>query len=362
LRNRQMKMQKKSIMAIVVLVIFLSSCGVEEFNYVMSQTPGQILLLFNRVSIKRVLKRKDLDPEVKKKLERALDIKEYSEKDLGLVHNNSYTVYRKLDRDALSYNLTACPKLSLKPLRWKFPVVGEMPYLGFFKKADADKKRDELVKQGYDVYVRWVSAYSMLGIVSDPLYTPMLKYSDADLANTLIHELAHGTVWAKGYPEFNENLALFIGNQGSLDYCVSRYGKGSAEVKYALGSNEDDVLFQKYLAGLAKQLNDFYARKDLSDQEKLKLREQMFADTKKDFKDNWIPKMKTDSYNRWPTLEINNATVASRLVYFHDLSLYEKVYEKNGSDMKKTVEFIKNVVATQPGDPEKNLKAWLDKN
>jgi predicted aminopeptidase len=346
----------------VILMSFLSSCGAEEFNYVMSQAPGQIVLLFNRVPIKRVLKSKDLDPEVRKKLERALDIKEYSEKDIGLIHNSSYTIYRKLDREALSYNLTACPKLSLAPLRWKFPVVGEMPYLGFFKKEDAEKKKAELVKQGYDVYVRWVSAYSMLGIVSDPLYTPMLKYSDADLANTLIHELAHGTVWAKGYAEFNENLALFVGNQGSLDYCVSRFGKDSAEVKEALGGNQDDVTFQHYLAQLSQQLKDLYARKDISDAEKLKMKDQIFADTKKDFKDNWMPKMKTNTYVRWPTLELNNATVASRLVYFHDLTLYEKVYAKNGSDLKKTVAFIKNVVDTQPGDPEKNLKAWLDKN
>jgi predicted aminopeptidase len=357
-----MKMQKKQLIAMAIMLVFLTSCGVEEFNYVMSQAPGQIMLLFDRVPIKRVLKSKDLDPEVRKKLERALDIKEYSEKDLGLVHNNSYTIYRKLDREALSYNLTACPKLSLKPLRWQFPVVGEMPYLGFFKKEDAMKKEAELEKQGYDVYVRWVSAYSMLGIVSDPLYTPMLKYSDADLANTIIHELAHGTIWAKGYADFNENLALYIGNQGSLDYCISRFGKDSLEVKYALGGNEDDVTFQKYLAQLAKQLNDLYDRKDLSDDQKLKLKEQIFIDTKKDFKDNWIPKMKTTQYDRWPTVELNNATVASRLVYFHDLTLYEKVYEKNGSDLKKTVAFIKNVVDTQPGDPEKNLKKWLEQN
>lgn len=355
-------MKKKAILANVVLALFLTSCGVEEFNYVVSQAPGQIMLLFGRAPIKRVLKSKDLDPEVRRKLELALDIKKYSENDVGLVQNKSYTVYRKLDREALSYNLTACPKLSLAPLRWQFPYVGEMPYLGFFKKADADKKEAELEKQGYDVYVRRVSAYSMLGIVSDPLYTPMLKYEDADLANTIIHELAHGTIWAKGYPEFNENLALFIGNQGSLDYLTSRYGKDSAQVKFALGSNQDDVTFQNYLAQLEKQLKELYGRTDLSDQQKLKMKDEVLAQTKKDFKDNWIPKMKTDSYNRWPNVELNNATVASRLVYFHDLSLYEKVYEKNGSDLKKTVEFIKNVVQTQKGDPEKYLKEWVGKN
>jgi len=340
----------------------LSSCGAEEFNYLMSQAPGQIVLLFGRVPIERVLKRQDLEPEVRRKLELTLEVKKYAENDAGLVHNNSYAIYRRLDREALSYNLTACPKLSVDPLRWQFPVVGEVPYLGFFKKSDADKKEAELEKKGYDVYVRKVSAYSMLGIVADPIYTPMLKYSDYELANTVIHELTHGTIWAKGYPDFNENLALFIGNQGALNFCVAQYGPGSEEVKYGLGSNADDMLFQQYLAQLEKQLRNFYERKDLSDEQKIQGREQLFADTKKEFKENWMPRMKTTDYNRWPDLELNNATVASRLVYFHDLSLYQKVYEKNGSDLKKTVAFVKAVVADQKGNPEDNLRAWLEKN
>jgi predicted aminopeptidase len=278
------------------------------------------------------------------------------------VHNQSYSIYKKLDRDALTYNLTAAPKLSLEPLHWKFPVVGEVPYLGFFKKSDADKKEAELKGKGYDVYVRTAGAYSMLGIVADPVYSTMLKDPDAELANTIIHELTHGTVWAKGYADFNENLALFVGNQGAVNYCTDRFGKDSAEVKYAIGSNHDDLVFQQYLAGLAKELKDLYARKDLSDQDKLKKREEIFAATKEDFAKNWMPKMATSDYSRWPKVNLNNATVASRLVYFHDLSLYQKIYEKNGSDLKKMVAFVKNVVDTQPGDPEKNLKAWLDKH
>lgn len=347
---------------VFLAALLLSSCGAEEFNYLMSQAPGQIALLFGRVPIERVLKRKDLEPEVRRKLELALAVKKYAENDLGLVQNNSYAIYRRLEREALSYNLTACPKLSVDPLRWQFPVVGEMPYLGFFKKEDADKKQAELEKKGYDVYVRKVSAYSMLGIVADPIYTPMLKYSDYDLANTIIHELTHGTVWAKGWPEFNENLALFVGNQGALNFCIQRYGSDSEEVRYGLGSNADDLLFQQYLAQLEKQLRSLYGRKDLSDEQKLQSREQLFAETKKDFRENWMPRMQTTDYARWPDLELNNATVASRLVYFHDLSLYQKVYEKNGSDLKKTVGFIKSVVAEQKGDPEDNLREWLKKN
>ncbi len=351
--------KKVKLFLIVALALGFVSCGPEELAYLLEQAPGQLYLLLDRVPIQRVLKRKDLDPEVRAKLELALEVKQYSEDKLGLVRNKSYTIYRELDRDALTYNLTACPKFSIEPLRWQFPVVGEMPYLGFFKKEDAQKKESELEGKGYDVYVRIANAYSMLGIVSDPLYTPMLKWDDYELVNTIIHELAHGTVWAKGYPEFNENLALFIGNQGAINYCVDKYGPDSEQVKYGLGSNQDDYTFYLYINTLADQLRALYSRTDLSDAEKLREKQGIFENTKKDFTDNWIPKMKTDYYAAWPKRELNNATVAGRLVYYHDLSLYQKVYEKNGSDLEKMVGFLQEMIAKNPGDPEKYLKEWL---
>jgi len=356
-------MKMKPVRVLIFLAaLAMASCGLEEFNYVMSQAPGQLLLLMNRHKISTVLKSKDLDPEVRRKLLLVLDVKKYAEDRVGLVRNNSYAVYRPLERETVTYNLTACPRLSLEPLSWDFPVVGKLPYLGFFKKQDADKKRDELLKKGNDVYVRKADAYSMLGIVADPLYTPMLKDRDYDLANTVVHELAHGTIWAKGYPEFNENLALFIGNQGAENFCREKYGPDAEEVKYGIGSNQDDIVFQKYLTHFSGQIKELYARKDLSDDQKLDLKKDLFARTKIDFRDNWLPQMKTGYYRGWLDRELNNATVASRLVYYHDISLYQKVYEKNGSDMIKTIDLIKSVVDQESGNPEDNLRNWLSAN
>ena len=102
---------KSRLFKVVMFVgaLAMCSCGAEEFNYVMSQAPGQLLLLMNRHKISTVLKNKNLDPEVKRKLELVLDVKQYAEDEIGLVHNNSYSVYRKLDRETVTYNLTALP-------------------------------------------------------------------------------------------------------------------------------------------------------------------------------------------------------------------------------------------------------------
>ena len=344
---------------IVFLGFFLFSAGWEELGYLLSQAPGQIALLFHRTPIEKVLKKKELDPQTRAKLELVLEIKRYAEEEVGLVHNKSYTIYRPLKRKVLSWNLTACPKLSLEPLSWKFPLVGKVPYLGFFKKEDALKKKAELEAKGYEVYIRPVSAYSMLGIVADPVYSTMLKYQDYDLANLIIHELTHATIWAKGYPEFNENLALFVGNQGALNFCREKFNPDSEQVKYGIYSNYDDMVFQEYLRQLAKKLEELYSRKDLSEKEKLEKKQKILAQTKKDFEKNWLPKMKTGIYQGWLKKDLNNAVIASYRVYYHDLSLYQEVYEKLGEDLKRMVEFIKQVAEEESGNPEAYLRQWL---
>lgn len=211
-------------------------------------------------------------------------------------------------------------------------------------------------------WIRTANAYSSLGIVPDPIYTPMLRWRDYDLVNTIIHELVHATVWAKGYPEFNENFALFIGKRAALDFCIEKFGPNSEEVKYGIGSNYDDLLFQKYLSRLEEQLLSLYGRTDLTEEEKLKEREKIFAQTKIDFEKSWLPKMKTGDYQHWSRIELNNATIASRLVYYHDLSLYEKVYEKLGGDLARMVKFVKELIAKNRGDPEKLLQVWIEQN
>jgi len=344
---------------VVFLCFFFFSAGWEELGYLLSQAPGQIALLFHRTRIEKVLK-KELDPQTRAKLELVLEIKRYAEEEIGLVKNKSYTIYRPLKRKVLSWNLTACPKLSLEPLSWEFPLVGRVPYLGFFKKEDALKKKAELEAKGYEVYIRPVSAYSMLGIIADPVYSTMLRYQDYDLANLIIHELTHATIWAKGYPEFNENLALFVGNQGALNFCREKFGADSEQVKYGIGSNYDDLIFQQYLTQLAGQLEELYSRPDLSEEEKLKKKQEILQETKKDFEANWLPKMKTGIYQGWLKKDLNNAVIASYRVYYHDLSLYQEVYEKLGEDLKGMVEFIKRVVEQEPGDPEEYLKNWLE--
>ncbi|HUT54074.1 MAG TPA: aminopeptidase [bacterium] len=362
--NRGAKSGPRARAAVLLLAAatacLAASCDEEELQYLLQQAPGQAELLMGRVPFERMLKDPDLDPAVRDQLEFVLEVKRYGVEKIGLTSNKNYEVYKEVDRDAVVWNLTAAEPLSMTPLTWDFPVVGKVPYLGFFDQKDADQKAAELSLQGHDVYLRTAGAYSMLGIVADPLYSTLLKMSDADLANLVLHEMTHGTVFIKGQMEFNENLALFVGNQGSYNYLRARFGADSPQARYAVDSNEDDKLFGREIMKLYNELDVMYQTDIPDDQKRLK-KALIIAAHKKHFRDDVIPLMKTRQYDKWPDKDINNATVISRVVYFHDLTLYEDIYRAKDSDLKAEVDFFKGVMAMKGVNPEEYAKDWLTK-
>jgi len=358
--NRRYKTSAVIMVSALVLVSFnFTACEEEELTYLMKVAPGQLALLMDRVPFEKVLNDPDLDPEVRDKLEFVLDVKQYGVDELGLMKNKNYEIFVELDRPAVSWNLTAAHPLKMEPLTWDFPVVGNVPYLGFFKEKQAIKKKEELEAEGYDVYLRTAGAYSMLGIVADPLYSPLVNYRYADLANLVIHEMTHGTVFIKGQMEFNENLALFVGNQGSYNYLAERFGEDSEEARYSKGSNIDDNTFSIEIMRLYNELDEMY-KSDISDDEKRRRKEEIIAAHKERFRSEVLPAMETTAYSRWPDKDINNATVISRKVYFHDLSLYENLRERLGST-RTVVDFFKEVQDMEGVDAEDYAKDWLEK-
>ena len=93
----------------------------------------------------------------------------------------------------------------------RFPLVGALPYVGFFRQADARRERARLERLGLDTYVRPVAGYSTLGITADPFYSSMLEGSDARIVEITLHEMVHGTVFPPGHAEWHESFATFVG-------------------------------------------------------------------------------------------------------------------------------------------------------
>jgi len=57
------------------------------------------------------------------------------------------------------YVVSACPKDRLAPVTWWFPIVGRMPYLGFFDLNSARVEKKELEAKDLDVSLGSAEAY-----------------------------------------------------------------------------------------------------------------------------------------------------------------------------------------------------------
>lgn len=332
----------------VGVLFFLEGCSLPYLAHV---SRGQIQILNRRQKIEEAIQKGQLTSEQKRKLNLILDVRKYAFETLKLKESESYTKYVDLDRDAVAYNLVVCPKDRLDSYTWWFPFVGRVAYLGFFDKEYALKTKKEFEEEGYDAHLRGVSAYSTLGWFDDPVFSTMLSFRDETLANVIIHELTHGTIYRKGDTPFNEGVATFIGNKGALEFLKEKYGARSQPYQGALDAQADDLLFSAFISQWIKKLEAYYAS-DQSSEEKVLKREGEFLKIKGDFQ-KLKPKLKTSSYFYFDRLPLNNAVFVAFGQYYEDLSLFEKVWEKHHRNLLEAIEFFK----TKANDEEWDSKS-----
>jgi len=284
------------------------------------------------------------------------DIRNFAMNDLGLAMSKNYTRYVELDRSYLAAVVSASARDSFRRHEWNFPVVGRMPYKGFFDIEDARKERTKLEKEDLDVWIRGVDAFSTLGWFRDPLYSYMRDYSPSRLANLIIHELVHATVFIKGQVKFNEELAEFIGSEGMRLYIESRYGVDSAEYRQMLESEKDSNTFVTFLQGLISELETLYS--GTSGREEILLeKERIINAAKQQFYDEYENMFSSDNYRGFSELPINNAYLEIFRLYYTDDNFYTDLYERTGSDLIAFINAAKLI--TRKGNPRIQLEEKL---
>src|SRR5206468_3838333 len=167
-----------------------------------------------------------------------LDARAFAGDSVGLKAKESFTTYSPLDRDTLVLVLSGAYRDKLKAYTWWFPVVGRVPYKGYFDFAAAKVAARDLEGRGFDVYLRPSPAFSTLGWFNDPLLSTSLRADTLDLANTVIHELTHNTFYAPGSAVFNESFAHFVGARGSAWFFRTRGSPVAADQADARWADE----------------------------------------------------------------------------------------------------------------------------
>lgn len=334
----------------IFAVVFVSGC---QISYLVKSAYHQAGLLRNREPIENALANPTLSEENKRKLRLAIEARAFAENQLGLKHTENYTSYVQLNRPYVTYVVAAAARTELKAYQWWFPIVGSVPYKGFFSPEEAKAEADELKKRGYDTYTRGVTAFSSLGWFNDPILSSMLVYKDYDLVSTIIHETTHATVFIKGATDFNERLAVFIGNKGADEFYLNREGPQSPTLARMRQDIQDEKLFTEFIAKETRLLETWYndhKHTELSEPE----RRARIDEIQVRFASELRPLLSSsESYKNFEKTELNNARLLNYRLYFDKLDEFEAVFKKLGSNFQKMLEYCKSLEDAK--DPRSEL-------
>lgn len=319
-------------LAALLLVASAAACSAPS-GYLREQAWAQLKMLHNRERITDVLRRPDLTPEIRAKLRAVQIVREYAHDVIGLRQTDAYTRFVDTGGRPLAYNVSACPPDSLKPRLWRFPIVGALPYLGFFDRRRAAAARRSLDAQGLDTYLRPVVAFSSLGWFSDPVYSSMLEGDIPRLADVVIHESTHTTIFLRGQVAFNESLAVFIGSQGTLNFLARIYGPASPLVLDFAAGLQRRSRFGVLLKALYGRLEALYGSA-LPRAEKLRRRQEHFAWAQRRYKEIFPD---PTTWGSFATRRLNNAVLLSYGRYNQGLGFHRRVYLRLDRDLARMV-------------------------
>jgi predicted aminopeptidase len=344
------------IFCILTLLILLLSTSACRLSYIFHAAAGQFRLLNESIPVDEALEADSLTPEEKDRLRLVARVKAFGEKELGLSKTENYeTVYLSSARNPI-YTVSASPKDRLSRITWWFPVVGRMPYLGFFDMEKAKAEKEKLEKKDLDVILSAAEAYSTLGWFQDPVTLNILEGSEVGLVETILHEMTHTTLYVKGEGEFNEGLAGLVGKVGTVLFLERMYGPSNPMTLEAKQILEDERLFSSFLASLLQDLERLY-NSPISYEEKLTEREKVFAKSLVEFH-GLRGRLQTDRFIYFGSAKMNNAYLMSIGLYHRHFHLLEAVLTENDNSLRETILFFRDM-ARKNGNILEKAKEFL---
>ncbi|MCQ2249670.1 MAG: aminopeptidase [Bacteroidales bacterium] len=253
-----MKLRNKIILGVLLLLLILAAINFSLLKYAAQQGLGQLRMVREAVPIDNLLADPQYPDSLKTKLLLIKEIRRYAIDSLGLHDSPNYNAVYDLKGKPTAYVLQAAEKYRVKKYLWKFPVVGALPYKGYFSEDDAKAEQADMVAKGYDTRIVNPAGWSTMGWFKDPVLSSMLMRDEAFLAELIIHELTHSTIFIKDDSDLNENIADYVGENGAKCYLASKYGPQSQELqKYGNIISDNERLADYYLLG-AHQLDSVY--------------------------------------------------------------------------------------------------------
>ncbi len=211
--------------AVVAIALLTAGCragyvarvGFEHLRYVRSASP-----------IERVLAATE-DSQRRERLELVLEARSWAARN-GLDVGGSYASVADTTGLATAYVVTAAYPDRLEPYEWNYPIVGRIPYRGYFERESAERYAAKLAAEGFDTYIVEASGYSTLGWFDDPLPSGVLDKDRVEIVAFLFHELLHQTLYVPGQIAFNETLATAVSDRLTAEFFAGRNDQAALAV------------------------------------------------------------------------------------------------------------------------------------
>jgi predicted aminopeptidase len=266
------------VKAIALVALACSGCFYPA--YVAQGAIGQLDLLAKARPLDDVIHDPNTPLRTALELAEIPAIKTYG-RSYGLRIRRNYETYADIKRGAAVWFVGASDAVAFKPRQWCFPIVGCFAGVGYFDEDEAIKFEEKLEDEGYDALVRPAAAYSTSGWFRDPVLSTMLGTGDdalPELANVILHESVHATVFVPDEPFFNESFAEYIADALTDHWITMRFGPGSPEdIAWTLGEALRYPRVSRTLAA-HKALEDVYADKSLTRAAKLAAKAKIIDD------------------------------------------------------------------------------------
>jgi predicted aminopeptidase len=351
--------RRRVVLACACLAMVLTLSGCETIRFYSQAVAGQYEILARQTPMDRLIQDPGTDPKLKAKLELVLRIRQFAAQELKLRPDGSYLKYADLRRPSAVWNVNVAPPLSLDAKTWWFPIVGRASYRGYFSEAGARRYAALWDKKGWDTYVGDVTTYSTLGWFHDPLLNTFIFESEADLADTIFHELTHQRLFVSGDTDFNEAFATTVAEEG-----VRRWFHASSDTpayeRYAQGVRHEND-FVKLVMATRDDLQKVYYDDRLPEAAKLRRKAEIIARMRANYaklKESWGGGK--SGYDFWFAEPVNNAQLNTVAAYYDLVPAFHALLRANGGDLEKFYSAVKDLSKLPLEKRHEALRAFLN--
>ena len=341
----------------IVLAVGLAAVVATPLGrYVVRAGWEEAKILSRRQRIENVIADPSTSPALRERLKLVVAARQFAVDSLGLSAGESFTTFAQLDRDTLVLVLSAAYRDRLEAHRWWFPIVGRLPYKGFFRPEDALRAKEDFAARGFDTYLRPASAFSTLGWFNDPLLSTTIRGDTAFLVNTVIHELSHNTLFVAGNAEFSESFASFIGARGAEAFFRSRNSPGAAQAVVDDWGN--DQILGAFWEHTAEALDSAYAAWPNDSAARVVARDSVYTRARRTLVDSVGPMLRGVNPAFLGRIPLDNASLLARRVYAQRLDLFDSVWVRNDRNVRRTIGAVREAVRGS-SDPFVALESLL---